>query len=52
MAHAQCIHCDVDSCKFRAHTGLCELDSIKVAPRCNCHTGTCDESECSSYERR
>jgi len=25
---------------------------IKVAPRGNCHTGTCDESECASYHAR
>lgn len=45
----QAIHCDVVSCQHHAKDGMCELDSIKVAPRCDCHTGTCDESECASY---
>ena len=39
----QCIHCDVESC---------ELDSIKVAPRCGCHSGDCDESLCASYHAK
>lgn len=47
----QCIHCDVTSCKHHASDGMCSLDSIKVAPRENCHNGSCDESECSNYSR-
>ncbi|MCI6377002.1 MAG: DUF1540 domain-containing protein [Clostridiales bacterium] len=48
----QAIHCDVVSCQHHAKDGMCELDSIKVAPRCDCHTGTCDESECASYHAK
>ena len=48
----QSIHCDVNSCRHHTNDGMCELDVIKVAPRCNCHTGTCDESECASYHAR
>ena len=44
--------CAVRSCKHHPNDGLCELDVIKVAPRGNCHTGTCDESECASYHAR
>ena len=44
----QSVQCDVRSCKH--HTN--ELDVIKVAPRGNCQTGTCDESECASYHAR
>lgn len=46
----QCIHCKVSSCRNHTQGDLCSLSSINVAPRCNCHSGTCDESECSSYE--
>ena len=45
----QCIHCDVESCRHHSQDGMCELESIKVAPRCGCHSGECDESECASY---
>lgn len=48
----QCVQCDVSSCKHHTKDGMCELDVIKVAPRGNCHTGTCDESECASYHAR
>lgn len=48
----QCIHCDVESCQHHAKDGMCELESIKVAPRCGCHSGDCDESECASYHAR
>ena len=48
----QCIHCDVESCKHHSGDGLCELESIKVEPRCGCHNGTCEESECGSYHAR
>lgn len=48
----QCIHCDVESCKHHAQDGLCQLESIQVAPRCDCHSGKCDESECSSYHKK
>ena len=45
----QCIHCDVVSCAHHDHAGYCELESIRVAPRCDCHSGDCDESQCASY---
>ena len=48
----QSVQCDVRSCKHHTNDGMCELDVIKVAPRGNCHTGTCDESECASYHAR
>ena len=32
--------------------GMCQLDSINVAPRCGCHSGDCDESECASYHAK
>ncbi len=48
----QTIHCDVTSCKHHADNCKCELESIKVAPRAECHSGKCDESECASYCRK
>lgn len=45
----QSIQCDVASCKHHSKDNMCQLDSIKVAPRSQCHSGTCDESECASY---
>ncbi len=48
----QVIHCDVDSCQHHSNDGKCQLDAIKVAPRCGCHSGKCDESECSSYHAK
>lgn len=48
----QCIQCDVESCKHYSDEGMCELESIKVAPREGCHTGDCDESLCSSYRNK
>ena len=45
----QSVQCDVRSCKHHTNDGMCV---IKVAPRGNCHTGTCDESECASYHAR
>lgn len=48
----QSIHCDVTSCKHHSEGGMCELESIQVAPRCDCHSGKCDESECASYNAK
>ena len=48
----QCIHCDVESCQHHASDNMCELDSIKVAPRCGCPSGDCDESLCASYHAK
>ena len=31
---------------------LCQLDAINVKPRCDCHSGKCDESECGSYRAK
>ena len=45
----QCILCDVTSCRYHDQSGHCQLESIKVKPRANCHNGSCDESECGSY---
>ena len=47
----QTIKCSVESCKHHA-LGCCKLESIDVAPRCGCHSGDCDESECRSYKTR
>jgi len=46
------ILCDVTSCQHHATDGKCRLESIKVSPRSECHSGKCDESECSSYRRQ
>ena len=46
----QCIHCDVPTCEHHAQDGLCQLDNIRVAPRCGCHSGDCEESMCASYQ--
>ena len=51
-AKNQTIHCDVTSCRHHAENNMCELESIKVAPRAACHSGKCDESECSSYHAK
>ena len=48
----QSIQCDVVSCKHHSKDGMCQLESIKVAPRQNCHNGSCDESECASYHHQ
>ena len=48
----QTIQCDVVSCQHHSTDGKCRLDSIKVAPRANCHDGKCDESECASYHAK
>ncbi len=48
----QSILCDVTSCQHHAENGMCRLDSIKVAPRTDCRSGKCDESECASYHAR
>ena len=48
----QSILCDVVSCQHHAENGMCRLDSIKVAPRTECHSGSCDESECASYHKK
>ena len=51
-AKNQMIKCDVASCQHHSSEGMCRLDSIKVAPRQNCHNGSCDESECASYHAK
>lgn len=48
----QSILCDVASCQHHSKDGKCELESIKVAPRSDCHSGSCDESECASYRTK
>lgn len=47
----QTIKCSVESCTHHAQ-GMCKLNAIDVAPRCGCHSGDCDESECRSYKTR
>ena len=51
-AKHQSILCEVNSCKHHAENNMCQLDSIKVAPRTECHSGKCDESECASYHAK
>ena len=46
----QTIHCSVESCRHHGAQNKCELESIRVTPNCNCHSGKCDESMCGSYE--
>jgi len=46
----QTIHCSVASCRHHDTQNMCRLDSIRVTPNCNCHSGKCDESMCGSYE--
>ena len=46
----QTIHCSVESCRHHSAQNKCELESIRVTPNCNCHSGKCDESMCGSYE--
>ncbi|MEA5013593.1 MAG: DUF1540 domain-containing protein [Candidatus Limiplasma sp.] len=48
----QCIHCNVASCKHWAQDDRCSLDSIKVAYRQDCDSGSCDESMCASYHTK
>ena len=48
----QCIHCEVTSCQHHDAGDLCQLDAINVKPRCDCHSGKCDESECGSYRAK
>lgn len=54
MAHKnnQCIRCSVESCTHHHTDGLCELAEIQVAPKQDCRTGSCDESQCASYKSR
>lgn len=49
MAKNQTIHCSVHSCRFHKEN-MCELESIEVRPKCDCHSGTADESMCGSYQ--
>ena len=48
----QVVHCDVTSCQHHSTDGMCRLEAIKVAPRSECHSGKCDESECASYHKK
>ena len=51
MTKNQTIHCSVSSCRYnKADQQLCELESIEVRPNCGCHSGSCDESMCGSYQ--
>lgn len=52
LTNNQCIHCSVESCQHHDTKGLCELEAIKVEPRCNCTNGSCDESLCASYHKK
>lgn len=49
MAKNQTIRCSVHSCRFHKEN-MCELESIEVRPKCDCHSGTADESMCGSYQ--
>ena len=46
----QTIHCSVASCRHHDAKDYCKLQSIRVCPNCDCHSGKCDESMCGSYE--
>ena len=46
----QTIHCSVASCRHHDQKDYCKLQSIRVCPNCDCHSGKCDESMCGSYE--
>jgi hypothetical protein len=48
----QTIHCSVSSCRHHSAKNVCELQAIDVRPNCNCHSGTCDESMCGSYDKK
>lgn len=51
MKGKQTIACSVPSCKHY-NSEMCSLESIKVAPCGNQHTGKAeDETSCSSYFR-
>lgn len=51
MTKNQTIHCSVSSCRYnKADKQMCELESIEVRPNCDCHSGSCDESMCGSYQ--
>ena len=48
----QTIHCSVSSCRHHSAKNVCELQAIDVRPNCNCHSGSCDESMCGSYDKK
>ena len=48
----QTIHCSVATCRHHSAKNVCELQAIDVRPNCNCHSGTCDESMCGSYDKK
>lgn len=48
----QTIGCEVTSCRFNKRGSECDLERIEVKPRCDCHTGDCDESQCGSYSAK
>ncbi len=51
MENKQKINCTVESCIYNnPDNECCNLKSIIVTPKTNTHTGTPDESKCSSYE--
>lgn len=48
----QCIHCTVESCQHHEQENACELTEISVAPKKDCKSARCDESQCASYKAR
>lgn len=48
----QCIHCTVESCQHHEQENACELTEISVAPKKECKSARCDESQCASYKAR
>ena len=47
----QKVTCKVETCQHHTNGNGCELNSIKIKPRTNNHSGNKeDESMCSSYE--
>jgi hypothetical protein len=47
----QKVTCKVETCQHHTNGNGCELNSIKIKPRTNNHSGNKeDESMCSNYE--
>ena len=48
----QTIGCEVTSCRFNKQGCDCELNRIEIKPKCDCHSGDCNESLCGSYSAK
>ena len=49
MIGKQTIGCEVTSCRFNQQGNECELNRVEIKPKCDCHSGNCDEAQCGSY---